>query len=150
MSKKAAIKMKSGSNFRVKEQTAKKEDKSSMLKMAVLRVVSTIPEGKVMYYGQIADMTGTTPRIVGFIMNGLTKEEMSLVPWYRVVAKDGFISSIKLGAKGDQQKRILKKEKYKLLEDKVDMNEHLWLFAGINRLEDKVEDYAAFIEGLKR
>ncbi len=123
---------------------------NSELKRAILNIVSQIPEGKVMYYGQVADMVGTQPRIVGFVMNGLTETEMNAVPWYRVIAKDGYISSLKLGAKGELHKRILQKEGYKIVDDYVDMNEHLWLFAGINRMEDKVEDYETFIEGLKR
>jgi len=125
-------------------------DKKSYLKQAILSVVKSIPENKVMYYGQIADLVGTSPRIVGFIMNGLSKEEMELVPWQRVVAKDGYISSLKLGPKGNLHKKLLKKEGYIIDGDKVDMNEHLWLLAGINHLEHRVEEYADFIESLKR
>jgi len=119
-------------------------------KIAIMNIVKSIPEGKVMYYGQIADMVGTTARIVGFIMNGLQKDEMNEVPWYRVVAKDGFISSLKLGDKGHLHTKLLKQEGYKIEEDKVDMNEHLWLLAGIHHKEDRVEEYAHFIECLKR
>jgi methylated-DNA-protein-cysteine methyltransferase-like protein len=112
--------------------------------------VSQIPEGKVMYFGQIADMVGTTARVTGFVMTGMNEVEMQQLPWYRVVAKDGFISSIKLGAKGILQKQLLEKEGYKIAENTVDMNEHLWILAGINHSEDLAEDYATFIEGLKR
>lgn len=127
-----------------------KTNNGSELKRQVLQTVQAIPEGKVMYYGQIAEMIGTSPRIVGFIMNGLTESETQQVPWYRVVAKDGYISSFKLGQKGILQKSILEKEGYRIVDDRVDMNQHLWLFAGIERLEDKVEQYSLFIEGAKR
>ncbi|MDX1920736.1 MAG: MGMT family protein [Candidatus Caenarcaniphilales bacterium] len=127
-----------------------KKEKSLALKGAVLKVVSQIPEDKVMYFGQIADMVGSHARLVGFILTGMNEEEMKTYPWYRVVAKDGYISSLKLGVKGLLQKNLLEREGYKLLGDKVDMNEHLWLLAGINHLEDKVSDYEGFIEGLKR
>jgi methylated-DNA-protein-cysteine methyltransferase-like protein len=123
---------------------------NSELKKAIFSIVSQIPEGKVMYFGQIADMVGTTARVTGFVMTGMNEVEMQQLPWYRVVAKDGFISSIKLGAKGILQKQLLEKEGYKIAENTVDMNEHLWILAGINHSEDLAEDYATFIEGFKR
>lgn len=123
----------------------------SKLKEAILNIVSQIPANKVMYYGQIADLVGTEARAIGFILTGLSESEMQKVPWYRVVAKDGYISSFKLGEKGFVQKQLLEQENYEIDEkNKVNMNTHLWLFAGINRLEDKVEPYETFIEGLKR
>ncbi len=121
------------------------------LKEAVLHIVSQIPQGKVMFYGQIADMVGSEARTIGFILTGLSEPEMQTVPWYRVVAKDGYISSFKLGEKGIFQRQLLEQENYEIdPKNKVNMNIHLWLFAGIQRLEDKVEPYETFIEGLKR
>lgn len=122
----------------------------SSLKLGILQIVAQIPANKVMYFGQIADLVSTTARIVGFVLTGLTEEEMQKVPWYRVIAKSGYISSLKLGAKGILQKELLIKENYEIENDKVKMDKHLWLFAGINRLEDKVETYEEFIEQLKR
>ena len=122
----------------------------SSLKLAILKIVSQIPSEKVMYFGQIADLASTTARIVGFILTGLTEEEMQAIPWYRVIAKSGYISSLKLGAKGLLQKELLIKENYEIENDKVNMDKHLWLFAGINRLEEKIETYQEFIEKLKR
>lgn len=127
-----------------------KSDKTSLLKKAVFKVVSQIPDGKVMYFGQISDMVGSHARLVGFVLTGMNEEEMKKYPWYRVVAKDGYISSLKLGAKGFLQKSLLEREGYNLNGDKVDMNEHLWLLAGINHSEELADDYSAFIEGLKR
>ncbi|MDX1917807.1 MAG: MGMT family protein [Candidatus Caenarcaniphilales bacterium] len=121
------------------------------LKKAVLEIVSKIPAGKVMYYGQIADMIGITARQVGFIMNGLTPCETNQYPWYRVVAKDGYISTFKLGERGFRHKEILEKEGYLLKEDHVDMNQHLWLFAGIDHPGDpEVQQFSVLIEQLKR
>lgn len=122
----------------------------SSLKLAILQIVAQIPANKVMYFGQIADLVSTTARIVGFVLTGLSEEEMQKLPWYRVIAKSGYISSLKLGAKGILQKELLIKENYEIENDKVKMDKHLWLFAGINRLEDKVETYEEFIEQLKR
>lgn len=53
---------------------------------AVLRVVESIPPGRVMAYGQIADVVGQGgPRQVGAVMSTYG----SGVPWWRVVRADG-------------------------------------------------------------
>lgn len=121
------------------------------VKHSILKIVEQIPLGKVMYYGQIADLLGISARTAGFIMNSFMEEEMQNIPWYRVVAKDGYISSLKLGRKGKIQKTILEREGYSMIDnDKVDMNIHLWLFAGINHSEDLTLQYVSFVENLKR
>jgi methylated-DNA-protein-cysteine methyltransferase-like protein len=62
----------------------------------VLRIVSQIPPGKVTSYGAVAAMAGQprAARGVGWIMNGLGPD--SDIPWWRVVNKDGGISTFKL------------------------------------------------------
>ena len=79
-----------------------------------------------MYFGQIANKIGTSPRTVGWIMSGLSQEECDSIPWYRVVAKDGYISSVKMGLKGQAQKQLLLTEKYLVIDDHVDMDKHLF------------------------
>ena len=111
----------------------------SSLKLTIFKIVSQIPAAKVMYFGQIADLASTAARMVGFILTGLTEAEMKAIPWYRVIAKSGHISSLKLGTKGLLQKELLIKENYEIENDKVNMDKHLWLFAGIHRLENKIE-----------
>ncbi|GAB4146386.1 MAG: MGMT family protein [Patescibacteria group bacterium] len=104
----------------------------SSLKERVLEMVAQIPAGKVMYFGQISNMVGGSARTVGWILSGLTLEECDLVPWYRVVAKSGYISSLKLGIKGVVQKEKLEQEGYELKDDFVDMEKHLWLIEQLN------------------
>ena len=54
-------------------------------------VVSQIPAGKVMTYGQVAQCTGQgTARLVGMVLSSLPKG--SSVPWHRVVNTKGGIS----------------------------------------------------------
>ena len=62
----------------------------------VLRIVSQIPSGKVTSYGAVAAMAGQprAARGVGWIMNGLGPD--SDIPWWRVLNKDGEISTFKL------------------------------------------------------
>ena len=54
-------------------------------------VVSQIPAGKVMTYGQVAQCTGQgTAQLVGMVLSSLPKG--SSVPWHRVVNTKGGIS----------------------------------------------------------
>jgi len=99
----------------------------SNLKRKVFDIVNQIPEQKVTNFGEIAKVVGSDARTVGFILSGMNEDEMRMIPWYRVVAKDGFISSLKLGAKGMLQKEILLRKGYILEGDNVDMQRHLWL-----------------------
>jgi alkylated DNA nucleotide flippase Atl1 len=52
----------------------------------VLAVVRLVPPGCVVAYGDIAELFGTGPRIVGRIM---ATNEAPDVPWWRVVRADG-------------------------------------------------------------
>lgn len=88
---------------------ADKEIKNQYKKI-VLEFVSLIPYGKITSFGRIGYKTGISPRVVGFILSGMTKREMGIYPWFRVVDRNGFISSIKMGEKGLLQKALLEKE----------------------------------------
>lgn len=79
-------------------------------KQLILNTVTLIPYGKVTNYGLIGILVGTAPRIVGNILTGLNSAESSKYPWHRVVNRDGFISSSKLGERGILQQELLKKE----------------------------------------
>lgn len=98
------------------------------IKKQIFDLVAQIPEGKIVYYGQVANVVGVTAQMVGWQLSGMKQKELELIPWYRVVAKDGFISSLKLGSKGLLQKQILLKEGYKLDGDTVDMVYHRFEF----------------------
>lgn len=97
-------------------------------KQQVIDLVNQIPTNKVTNFGSIAKQIGISAQMVGWILSGLKEEEWSLCPWYRVVAKDGFISSLKLGAKGILQQQILVSEGYILVGDTVDLARHHWDF----------------------
>jgi len=57
----------------------------------VLRVVESIPPGRVMAYGQVADVVGRGgPRQVGAVMSTYG----SGVPWWRVVRADGSLPDV--------------------------------------------------------
>lgn len=69
----------------------------------VAAVVNAIPEGQVTTYGAIARRLGATPRQVAQVLARFTEEESARLPWFRVVAARGKISTIVLGATGRRQ-----------------------------------------------
>lgn len=77
---------------------------------AVYRYVRSIPPGKVVTYGQVADgVTGValTARQVGAIMTYVPKD----VPWQRVVGAGGRLPIAKRGPELEQrQRRLLEQE----------------------------------------
>ena len=79
-------------------------------KSRVLAVVAAIPTGRVTTYGTIARHLGIRARQVAFILATLTVEESKRLPWFRVVAANGIVSSTKLGAVGRRQIARLRTE----------------------------------------
>lgn len=96
-------------------------------KQKVLEIVKSIPKGKISSYGRIANITGISPRVVGFILSGITKEEMQEIPWHRVVDRNGFISSSKLGEKGVLQEQMLKAEGVEIEKFQILKPERYWI-----------------------
>ena len=73
-----------------------------------MAVVAAIPEGRVTTYGTIAHHLRLSARQVAFVLATLTRDESARLPWFRVVAANGIVSSIKLGAVGRKQIRRLR------------------------------------------
>src|SRR5688572_14121785 len=98
------------------------------LKSNVLAVVAAIPEGRVSTYGAIGKHLKATPRQVAFVMARLTLEESEELPWFRVVAAQGFVSTTKLGAVGRRQIQRLKAEGVDVTARKkvADFREFFW------------------------
>ena len=79
-------------------------------KSRVLAVVGAIPEGRVTTYGTIARHLRVTARQVAFVLARLTVDESKRLPWFRVVAANGVVSSTKLGSVGRRQIARLRAE----------------------------------------
>lgn len=99
----------------------------SNLKLKIFEIVNRIPFGKVAFYGQIADVSSrenfpVRAQVVGWILSGMKTSEFEKCPWWRVVAKNGFVASLKLGPKGLLQLEMLAKEKVEILNDFVNMD----------------------------
>jgi methylated-DNA-protein-cysteine methyltransferase related protein len=71
-------------------------------------MVRRIPSGRVMTYGQIAELLGDgyTPRTVGFCMHSSPDG----TPWHRVVNAQGGCSTGKVVLPQDKQQRLLELE----------------------------------------
>lgn len=95
-------------------------------KAKTLTIVAKIPYARVVTFGQIALLIGTIPKVVGNIMSGMNEDEMQKYPWQRVVSKNGFISSLKLGYKGMLQIELLQAENVEvdILQNKVNMSKY--------------------------
>ncbi|HUQ32524.1 MAG TPA: MGMT family protein [Pyrinomonadaceae bacterium] len=75
----------------------------------VYRIVERIPAGRVMTYGQIAEILGEgyTPRTVGFVMHAADEER---TPWQRVINSQGACSTARIVLPPDKQQRMLEAE----------------------------------------
>lgn len=92
----------------------------------VYKIVGKIPEGKVMTYGQIAEILGTRDaRKIGWALHGNKDPK---VPCHRVVNRNGGVATNYAfgGGWGEQRSRLLA-EGVSFRDDKhVDLDRHLW------------------------
>jgi methylated-DNA-protein-cysteine methyltransferase-like protein len=74
----------------------------------VFEIVRRIPTGRVMTYGQLAEILGEgyTPRTVGFVMHSADES----VPWQRVINSQGACSTGRVIIPPDLQQRMLVSE----------------------------------------
>jgi len=103
-----------------------KQDDKSKYRERVYEIVRRIPRGRVMTYGQIAELLGEgyTPRTVGFAMHGAN----DATPWHRVVNAQGAISTGRVVLPHDKQQRLLETEGVRF--DKTgrcDLQTFLWI-----------------------
>ncbi|HEV7844476.1 MAG TPA: MGMT family protein [Pyrinomonadaceae bacterium] len=75
----------------------------------VYEIVQRIPSGRVMTYGQIAELLGEgyTARTVGFVMHSADEET---TPWHRVINSQGACSTGRIILPPDKQQRMLEAE----------------------------------------
>lgn len=71
--------------------------------------VCRVPYGRVATYGQIARMSGCSPRSVGYALSAL-KDDAEKTPWHRVVNSQGRISPRNSGDGDKRQLKLLRKE----------------------------------------
>ena len=92
----------------------------------VFRIVRSIPPGRVMTYGQIAEILGEgyTPRTVGFVMHSSNDK----TPWHRVINAQGACSTRGIVLPHDKQQRMLEAEGVSFNEGgRCELQQYLWI-----------------------
>jgi len=108
----------------VKSNSKREPDKN--YRERVYRIVRSIPRGRVMTYGQLAEILGEgyTPRTVGFVMHGSDDK----TPWHRVINAQGGCSTGRIALPSDKQQRMLVAEGVEFNErGRCDLQRYLWI-----------------------
>lgn len=85
----------------------------------ILALVARIPSGRVMTYGDIADVLGLgSPRQVGRVLAGADVD----IPWHRVVRSDGTMAE----QVRERQRQLLLSEGVGMVGERVDLEAHQW------------------------
>lgn len=104
----------------------RKRDTDCDYRERVYRIVRSIPRGRVMTYGQLAEILGEgyTPRTVGFVMHGSDDG----TPWHRVINAQGACSTGRIALPSDKQQRMLAAEGVEFNErGRCDLQRYLWI-----------------------
>lgn len=104
----------------------RKHDPDRDYRERVYRIVRSIPSGRVMTYGQLAEILGEgyTPRTVGFVMHGSDDG----TPWHRVINAQGACSTGRIALPSDKQQRMLAAEGVEFNErGRCDLQRYLWI-----------------------
>jgi methylated-DNA-protein-cysteine methyltransferase-like protein len=104
------------------EHSATPENRQS----ALFGAMAVIPPGKVVSYGQLAELAGLgrAARWVGRTLSRLP--EGTTLPWHRVIGADGRISLPSDSPSGIEQRQRLLAEGIVFRNDRVDMRRHRW------------------------
>lgn len=95
-------------------------------KNKVYELCSSIPQGKVATYGQLARLSGKpkAARVVGAFMR--TNPDAPVVPCHRVVASDGSLTGYSAPGGIAKKKKMLIEEGVIFKKNKVDLNISQW------------------------
>jgi len=93
---------------------------------ALYSVLGQVPEGKVVSYGQLAELAGLgrAARWVGRTLGQLPAD--SRLPWHRVLGAGGRLSLALGTPSGDEQRARLRAEGVNVTNNRVDMTRHGW------------------------
>ncbi|MDO8507179.1 MAG: methylated-DNA--[protein]-cysteine S-methyltransferase [bacterium] len=90
----------------------------------VYKVVSDIPKGKVMTYGQIGEILSMNPRLVGRILH--ENPDPETVPCHRVVNSRGEVAEKYAFGGGDAQRQKLKQEGVEFVGNRVNIEKSFY------------------------
>ncbi|MCU0239494.1 MAG: MGMT family protein [Pyrinomonadaceae bacterium] len=91
----------------------------------VYEIVRQIPVGKIMTYGQIAEILGEgyTARTVGYVMHAASSQN---VPWQRVINSQGGCSTSKMTTPHNLQQNLLEQEGVIFNNEKCKLENYRW------------------------
>ena len=97
---------------------------AKLIKQQVFEYLRTVPRGKVVTYGQIAEHFGNkkAARAVGNMLH--QNPDMLLYPFYKVVNSKGRLSKNYVFGGIDKQREMLEQEGIKVVDYTVDLNEY--------------------------
>jgi O-6-methylguanine DNA methyltransferase len=92
----------------------------------VYRILRTVPKGKVVTYGQLARLAGSSraARAVGMLM--ANNDDAPQTPCHRVVASDGSLHGYSAGDGLPTKKKMLVEEGVTFKGNKVDLKASQW------------------------
>ena len=117
------------------------DENSPRYRERVYELVRRIPPGRVMTYGQIAEILGEgyTARTVGFVMHAADEND----PWQRVINSQGACSTGRVIIPPDRQQRMLEAEGIVFdARGRCDLKRYRWTpeeFAGEGADDDLVQ-----------
>lgn len=102
------------------------QERAEGRRMALYLVLGQIPSGKVISYGELADLAGLgrAARWVGRTLSQLPAD--TRLPWHRVLGAGGRLSLAQGTPSGDEQRARLRAEGVSLRNNRVDMSRHGW------------------------
>ena len=108
------------------EPTDERESEAQIRRTALYSTLAQVPEGKVVSYGQLADLEelGCAARWVGRTLSQLPGD--TRLPWHRVLGAGGRISLPVGSPSGDEQRARLRSEGVTVLNNRVDIQRHGW------------------------
>ncbi len=107
-------------------EASRAEQETISYRERVYEIVRRIPLGRVMTYGQIAELLGEgyTARTVGYAMHAANEET---VPWQRVINSQGACSTGRVVLPPDKQQRLLEAESIEFnARGRCDLGRYRW------------------------
>lgn len=92
----------------------------------VIKLIKSIPRGRVATYGLIAKLAGNPlgSRAVGWLLHSSTRKHK--LPWQRVIKSGGKLSFPELSSAYVRQKKLLEIEGIIFTNGHVDLKKYLW------------------------
>ncbi|KQB55587.1 DNA base-flipping protein YbaZ [Pseudomonas endophytica] len=99
---------------------------AELRRTALYSTLMQVPSGKVVTYGQLAELAGLgrAARWVGRTLGQLPED--TRLPWHRVLAAGGRISLPAGSLSGDEQRARLRSEGLSIFNNRVDIQRHGW------------------------